>query len=493
MEKKAPFDPRKLMEMAVKVMNDSVGEPRDDGKAIPLVGAVLWKPGGTIETSCRGELRDGDHAEFTLLERKNRHCKLDGAALFVTLEPCAPKARTFPKVSCAERIVLARIKKVWIGIEDPDPTVDRKGIKYLQDNGVDVQMFDRDLQERIRDINKEFIDQALERAAAAEEEEPKTVKLSDLEDKVAAANTKDLSLQALSAYRDVAKITEEVESSEFNRRLLQQGLLKEDGGVLSPTGFGVLLFGREPRVTLPQAGLLGTIHYPNDTEETRNFEGPMVLIPGEVEQWLRNKLPNVIDRNKMQREGVPPLPFEMIREAVVNALVHRDYDIREAKCQLVVRPETIIVKSPGGPVPPITLEELQRFEASMLSRNPRLHYVFSRMGLAEERGLGLRSLKSRAQEAHLPLPRYSWEDPYLVLTLYRNAEAVLPDSVKESLASSEVAGWQWVAGQGHAKTSEYSKAMGVDERTARRHLTHFVDLGLLKKTGSGPATVYEVV
>ena len=53
-------------------------------------------------------------------------------------------------MSCAERIVLARIKEVWVGIEDPDPTVDRKGIKYLQDCGVTVHMFDRDLQETIR-------------------------------------------------------------------------------------------------------------------------------------------------------------------------------------------------------------------------------------------------------------------------------------------------------------------------------------------------------
>src|SRR5229473_1690899 len=144
------FDPRKLMEQAVAVMRQSSHEPRQDGKSSPVVGAVLWKPDGNIETACRGELRDGDHAEYTLLERKSRDQKLDGAALFATLEPCAPGARRQPKLSCAERIVLARIKRVWVGIEDPDPTVDRKGIKYLQDNGITVHVFDRDLQEAIQ-------------------------------------------------------------------------------------------------------------------------------------------------------------------------------------------------------------------------------------------------------------------------------------------------------------------------------------------------------
>ncbi len=141
---------RKLMEKAIAVMRQSLAEPRADGKASPKVGAVLLKPDGRIDTASRGELRHGDHAEFTLLERKNRSNKLDGGVLFVTLEPCAPNSRRHPKLPCAERIVLARIREVWVGVADPDPTVDRKGIKFLQDAGVKVEMFDRDLQEVIR-------------------------------------------------------------------------------------------------------------------------------------------------------------------------------------------------------------------------------------------------------------------------------------------------------------------------------------------------------
>src|SRR3954463_10419048 len=120
---------RRLMEQAIEAMRLSVVEPRDDGKATPKVGAVLLKPDGSVETAHRGELRHGDHAEFTLLERKNRGNRLDGSVLFATLEPCAPGARSMPKMSCAERIVAARIRQVWVGIEDPDPTVACKGIQ----------------------------------------------------------------------------------------------------------------------------------------------------------------------------------------------------------------------------------------------------------------------------------------------------------------------------------------------------------------------------
>jgi hypothetical protein len=96
MKKERGHSPRELMEMTIEVMQQSVPEPRTDRKASPKVGAVLVKPDGTVQTACRGELRHGDHAEFTLLERKNRGNKLDGSILFATLEPCAPGARRDP-------------------------------------------------------------------------------------------------------------------------------------------------------------------------------------------------------------------------------------------------------------------------------------------------------------------------------------------------------------------------------------------------------------
>jgi ATP-dependent DNA helicase RecG len=491
---RAKFVPRKLMERAIEVMRQSVHERRDDGKASPLVGAVLYKPDGTIETAYRGELREGDHAEYTLLERKCRDHKLDGSILFATLEPCAPGSRRHPKLPCAERILLARIKEVWVGIEDPDPTVDRKGIKYLQDKGVTVHMFDRDLQEVIYEENKAFIEQALERATE-EEKKPKTVTLSQFEQTVAAGTIKDFSTDAQERYRRVAKIKDAVGSASFNRRLVQQGLLKEATGTFVPTGFGLLLFGKEPRVSFPQAGLLATLHYPDGTEEPRTFDGPMILIPDQLEQWLKDKLPNVIDRNRMQRHTKEALPFALVREGVVNALVHRDYDIEGAKCQLDVTVDTITIKSPGGPQPPITLEQLQSFTAPMLSRNPELHYVFARMDLAEERGLGMKTLKSIPQQHGLPLPKYAYEAPYLVLTLYRHAAGAmqsLPPDVLASLSKPELAGWEWLATQEAVTSADYARAIQVPNRTALNHLKRFTDFGLLEKAGAGPKTHYRV-
>lgn len=483
------------MEKAVDVMRRSLNEPRADGKLSPKVGALLWKPDGSIEVASRGELRDGDHAEFTLIERKNRDKKLDDCILFATLEPCAPGSRGKTKLSCAERIVLARIKKIWVGIEDPDPTVDRKGIRYMQNNGIDVQIFDRDLQEVIQEENRAFLAQALDRARAAEDEPAKQVELSSLEKPSSAAILDDFSREALERYRELAKLKDKVGTDIFNRRLLQQGLLAEQNGKLVPTGFGLLLFGKEPRTAMPQAGLLATIEYPDGQKEVEDFDGPLVTIPYDLESWLKNKLPNVINRSAMRRKKVPPLPFEMVREAVVNALIHRDYDIRQAKCQLVVTADSITIKSPGGPVLPITLEQLQSFDAPMLSRNPELHYVFARMELAEERGLGLRSLKQLAEHQRLPLPKYRFRDPYLELVIYRNPEAAVDTLTREAakkLSPAERRGWKWLATKVTVTSRDYEEALSVPNRTALNHFKRFTDLGLLEKSGSGPSTRYRV-
>lgn len=483
------------MEKAVQVMEQSIGEKREDGKATPAVGAVLYMPDGSIETAYRGELRDGDHAEFTLLERKKRDEKLDGSVLFATLEPCAPGARANPKLGCAERIVLARIKEVWVGIEDPDPTVDRKGIAYLQRNGVKVNLFDRDLQEKIRTKNLDFIAQALMRADEAGKKE-EAVTLTSFEEIESKADFKDFSMTALEKYRNLADLSEEVGTESFNTRLKKQGLVKEENETLAPTGYGLLLFSKNPRLTMPQAGLLATVNHANGESEKRDFDGPMVLIPEMLEEWLKGKIPKVLSRQAMKSKEQPALPFELIRESVVNALVHRDYEIEGAKCQLIVGPDSIEIMSPGSPLAPITLEQLQTFEAPMLSRNPQLHYVFSQLGFAEERGFGMKTLKSVPESLGLPIPRYRFREPYLVLSIYTNADSIasgVDRSTIDSLNAEEQEGWRFLNSKPTTTSAEYGAELGIDERKAQRHLKKFMELGLIRRMGKGRATQYKVV
>ena len=96
------FNPRKYMEIAIDVMQKSIAEKRKDGKINPKVGAVVVFPDGTYETAHRGELRDGDHAEYTLIERKCVNRDLKDAILFATLEHCVK--RNPPKRGCCKHV-----------------------------------------------------------------------------------------------------------------------------------------------------------------------------------------------------------------------------------------------------------------------------------------------------------------------------------------------------------------------------------------------------
>lgn len=490
MATKTKLDPRKMMEKAIEVMRASVAESRTDGKPNPLVGAVLVRPDGSIATAARGELREGNHAEFTLLERKCVGEKLDGSVLFATLEPCLN--RNHPKRGCARHIVSARIKEVWVGIQDDNPTVAGKGIEHLRQYGVTVHMFDRDLQEVILAENKTFFEWARKQTKRPE---PEPIKLSKYEDPIAAVVLGDLSEKALERYRSIAGIEPAVGSAEFARLLRQQGLLTGVGDAATPTGFGFLLFGKEPRNAVPQAGVLARAELADGKTSRAEFGQAMVLIPGHLEEWLNKILPSSLDRSHMERRELVDLPFEMIREAVVNALIHRDYDIAGQKCQLVVNADTITINSPGGPISPITLDQLRSFTAPMMSRNPVLHYVFARMGLAEEQGFGLTSLKQQAEKHGLPLPSYSMEGDSLVLTIYRSkagAVARLPSEVREILNADELKGWEFLTTKPSVTRKEYAERLGFDDRKAQRHLKRFVELGLLRKVGASSSTEYEV-
>lgn len=130
----------------------------------------------------------------------------------------------------------------------------------------------------------------------------------------------------------------------------------------------------------------------------------------------------------------------------------------------------------------------------MLSRNPELHYIFAQMEMAEERGLGIKSLKNRAMQLGLPLPRYTFEDPYLVLTLYRNPTSAVRDlhpDIRNQLSADDMRAWEFLSSKDAATSPDLMKKLGYDERKSQRILKKLMNLGLLRRVGKGRSTRYE--
>ncbi len=479
------------MQLAIEEMLKSLHEPRSDGKIPPKVGAVLLFPNGEIVRAHRGELREGNHAEFTLLERKLTNKKLDDCILFTTLEPC--HQRNNPKLACCKRTTNAKIKAVFVGIEDPDPTVSGKGIAHLEKHGVKVMMFDRDLQKKIEKENKAFLEQAIERKQAeAEEETP-----SEIELPVTKFEMEELSTEAMQKFIKEANLPYAIEQNEFRRYLTNVGVLALDKKTnqIKPTVFGILLFGIDPRVTFKQSSLKCSVDYGSGKIEVKEFDQPIVLIPDLVEEWIRKVLPASKNTSSFKRKDMPAFPIEVLREAVINAIVHRDYSIGSAKSYLQISPEKIIVKSPGAPLPSISLDQLNTFKASSISRNPIITYVFNKMGFIEEMGFGMDVLKSLHLKYGLPLPEYSYEDPFLILTFPRSYETVkntIRNNGINRLSQEERIGYEFIKVNESVKRKQYEDYFKMDKKKAERHLTKMVEEGLISRKGSGPGTYYEV-
>jgi pyrimidine deaminase RibD-like protein len=142
---------RELMEQAIAELEKC--NPADPA-LIPKVGAVIAIDNEVIAAAHRGV---EDHAEKRALEQVDPRCDLSHATVYTTLEPCTHLVRRKEGESCADRLVRKQVKKVVVGILDPNQGVCGKGLLQLQAAKIEVELFPHDLAQRIRQLNDTFI------------------------------------------------------------------------------------------------------------------------------------------------------------------------------------------------------------------------------------------------------------------------------------------------------------------------------------------------
>jgi pyrimidine deaminase RibD-like protein len=128
-------------------------------KGIPKVGAIIVQNESVIGRGRRGtgQTGDDDHAELNAIGQVSDKTQLAGATLYTTLEPCTPGVRSKPLECCTNQILHHHIKKVFVGMLDPNQAVTGKGIWALQSNKVDVKLFPLDLALKAQAVNADFI------------------------------------------------------------------------------------------------------------------------------------------------------------------------------------------------------------------------------------------------------------------------------------------------------------------------------------------------
>ncbi|AJF29256.1 bifunctional diaminohydroxyphosphoribosylaminopyrimidine deaminase/5-amino-6-(5-phosphoribosylamino)uracil reductase RibD [Clostridium botulinum] len=135
----------KYMELALELAKKGEGKVNPN----PLVGALIVKDNEIIGSGYHEKYGEA-HAEVNAINNATK--SLDGSTIYVTLEPCSHYGKTPP---CVDLIIEKKIKKVIIGMLDPNPMVSGRSIKKLKDNDIEVIVGVEE--EKCKKINESFI------------------------------------------------------------------------------------------------------------------------------------------------------------------------------------------------------------------------------------------------------------------------------------------------------------------------------------------------
>ena len=479
---KKNLGPVDYMRISIEEMKKSVQEERKEGEVSPKVGAVLVRPDGTYVTAYRGELRDGDHAEYTLIERKCINENLKDCVLYSTLEPCFD--RNPPKIGCCKRIAKARIKKVYVGTGDPFPSVNGKGIKYLRDHGIEVEPYPQELQKDIERFNADFFAYAIHKRSIEENKLEKDYK-EETERAVHVTDMQALDEKLLKRFLKVADVTE----GEKNAFLMDMALIEEENDMLRPTGLGLLLFGKKPQSIYPNAVIKTILKRNGKMIETNTIEGRIPKQLEDANKWYTKNIPSYINREEAARKKVFEYPLDVVRELIGNAVVHRDYSLKGAPIYFEINDQSIVIKSPGLPEPPVTLDLIKSFTAPSFSRNPVIMYVLDKLDYAEQRGLGFKTVKDLSKK-NLPLPMVSYNAPYIEIVLPLTMAAA--ETLYGDLSEKEIKILEYIRTNGEVSSTMIQYYFKMMQKSVSRVLIKLKENNYIESIGLARNTKYRV-
>ena len=291
-----------------------------------------------------------------------------------------------------------------------------------------------------------------------------------------------------------AERSKRVHSGEINRLLAEIGAITTDG---KPTVCGLLLFSDYPQRWLPQSSVVfarfigttprgeqGLAGYTRREEITgsvpRLIEATWNLV------WSEMAISAVV--KGLEREETFEYPQFAVREALVNAICHRDYRLRGRRIEVRMFSDRLEVISPGGLPGFITVENIKD---EHFSRNPRLVGGLFHWGYIEELGLGIdRMMEVMEQAGHSP-PRFDAR-PYSFAVALHN-ERIRPSVPEWSRDTNhrQARALQYIRERGSITNREYRSLIhSVSAETLRLDLADLVEKGVLNKVGANKGTHY---
>jgi len=283
------------------------------------------------------------------------------------------------------------------------------------------------------------------------------------------------------------KISEDTSVKEILRKLK---LVRDE----RLTNTAVLLFTKEPHFL--QSEVKG-IRFSGDEPvkpyiDFMNIEGNIFdLVDNSQDFVLRNIRKSIwLTPGKVQREEKYEYPPDAIREAIVNAVAHRDYE-SPSKVQVRIFDNRIEIWNPGALPKEITIDDLKR-EHRSIPRNPLLFKQLFWVKYVEDVGGGTLDMIKQCKEWEIPEPEFK-QIRGAFIVVFRMPPA-LEDLEKLGLNERQIKAMEYVIRKGSITNREYTAINEVSRKTATIDLADLIKRGLFIRAGKGKRdTHYELL
>lgn len=316
----------------------------------------------------------------------------------------------------------------------------------------------------------------------------------DFEQQPASGSLDDLDGQLISDFAARRKLR-----GPRGEKLEGQALLEESGAVgpgSTPTVAGLLLFGRDPQRFLPQSGAV-LVHFAGTTAGGRDGQpgysrreevgGPVGRVIERLWELIQEEMRHASVINGLRREEQPEYPLPAVREAVVNAVAHRDYRLAGRRIEVRMFDDRLEIISPGGLPGHITLDNIVE---EHFSRNPRLVKGLYYWGFIEELGLGIDRMIDEMVQAGHPAPQFEATPFTFKVTLY-NARERAASKWEALLSERQLKALHYLRDHDRITNRDYHDLCpDVSAETLRLDLVDMVDRGVLLRVGDKRGTYY---
>ncbi len=270
---------------------------------------------------------------------------------------------------------------------------------------------------------------------------------------------------------------------------------------LYPTYAALLLFGKHPQQWLPTASILAARFLGDGLADRfikQEISGTLPEQLHQAEAFLRDHLHSVVRLVGLVHQETLEYPLEAVRELLVNAVAHRDYNVQGDNIHVHLFADHLEVHSPGALPGPMNLNNLLE---ARFSRNAVIMQVLADMGFVERLGYGLNRVMDVVRQNNLRLPQFEEIAGTFRVTLFAAEEDELRDGALETLQAyqrmelnprQELA-LNYLLHHRRITNREYQDLCpDVHSETLRRDLADLVERSVLVKIGDKRATYYVI-